>query len=90
MKKILILILIIVCLLAILIIGKNVFPSLRQADATLLCENLGGELSDIDECNGDISQICSFPNDEVCYAEDLSELGCQVALSPKILCDNEQ
>jgi len=55
-----------------------------------LCEKNGGKVSDITECNGEINKICTFPDGETCYMENIKDGKCEGIFSPKVLCDKYQ
>lgn len=55
-----------------------------------LCEKNGGKVSDITECNGEINKICTFPDGQTCYIENIKGGKCEGIFSPKVLCGKYQ
>lgn len=54
------------------------------------CENAGGKLSNIDECDESKSEWCVISPEEKCYADSLTNGKCpQSPQSPRVLCDIE-
>ncbi len=53
------------------------------------CEEFGGEIVDLMECDGSINQVCVMRNQQ-CYIEDFKNGKCISDLTPKVLCDTDQ
>lgn len=53
------------------------------------CEKNGGQLSDVTECDGTTSEVCTFPGGQSCYVEQLDDGKCIGMMTPRVLCDNE-
>ncbi len=51
------------------------------------CAETGGTEDHLTECNGAVSKICTLPNGDTCYVENLTDGKCEGVFSPKILCD---
>ena len=86
MKKILLIILL-VSLVSLLGCSYKIE---NKSQPSTVCENFGGSIEDLEECNGEISKICSMPNGETCYLENFHNGKCEGIFSPKILCDTDQ
>lgn len=54
------------------------------------CEEFGGKVSDLIECNGEISRVCNLSDGEACYLENFNNGKCEGIFSPKVMCDQDQ
>jgi hypothetical protein len=86
-------ILIILIIVGVLAIGGGIYWYLLKSSVNKnsgnqgICEKSGGAVSNITECNGEISQICTFPSGQSCYVENVKDGKCIGIFSPKVLCD---